>query len=444
MKRLKDPRVFLILAFLLIISVVPVIQLVNDALEGNGIRALDLFSQAPTAENLRSYEHSLESANWLAKLSRTWVLFAQFQWLNDGGEKVVVGKSGWYFYKPGLQYKLARRDLTKATSATNDPIRAIVNFRDQLAARGIRLIVMPVPDKESIYPDHLSSRAEFLRGILAPQTENLFTKLRAVDVEVIDLFKSFREARKQETSSSTEPLYLLQDTHWSPRGVKLAAQTAAHRLTELGWIKSGSVQYDERPVTVQRLGDVVRMLQVPAIERRLTPETVQCAQVVHHASGELYKDEADAEILVLGDSFTRIYQQDQPTAAGFVAHLAKELQRPLISLVNDGGGATLVREELSGRPAFLKGRKVVIWEFVERDIGLALKGWKPVKISIAAAPERATNVRNLAFPSLVPPRAWLQDLSLSPVAALPDFSVHRDHLPNYRAALPDRYQSPYW
>ncbi|MGZ8901408.1 MAG: alginate O-acetyltransferase AlgX-related protein, partial [Limisphaerales bacterium] len=116
------------------------------------------------------------------------------------------------------------------------------------------------------------------------------------------------------------------------------------------------------------------------------PESVHCAQVLRHDSGEPYKDEADAQILVLGDSFTRIYQQDQPTAAGFVAHLAKELKQPLISLINDGGGATLVREELSGRPAFLKGRKVVIWEFVERDIGLALKGWK--QITLGAAPAR--------------------------------------------------------
>jgi hypothetical protein len=380
MKHLKDPRVFLILAFLVIIAIVPVIQMVNDAREGNGIRAFDVFSQAPTAENLRSYEHSLESANWLAQLSRPWVQFAQFQWLNDGGEKVALGKSGWFFYKPGLQYKLARRDLTKPTAATNDPITAIVDFRDQLAARGIRLLVMPVPDKESIYPDHLSSRAEPLRGILAPQTENLFTKLRAANIEVVDLFTTFREARLQETSSSTEALYLLQDTHWSPKGVKLAAQTVAHQLTELAWVEPRTLQYDERPATVHRLGDIVRMLQVPAIERRIVPESVHCAQVVRHDSGEPYKDEPEAEILVLGDSFTRIYQQDQPTAAGFIAHLAKELKQPLISLVNDGGGATLVREELSERPAFLKNRKVVIWEFVERDIGLGLKGWKPVSL----------------------------------------------------------------
>lgn len=122
------------------------------------------------------------------------------------------------------------------------------------------------------------------------------------------------------------------------------------------------------------------MIQVPLIERRVQPETVPCVQVVRRDKNGLYSDAPEAEILVLGDSFVRIYQQDDPGAAGFIAHLAKELKQPLLSLVNDGGGSTLVRQELRGRPAFLKNRKLVLWEFVERDIGLGLEGWKLVPL----------------------------------------------------------------
>jgi hypothetical protein len=212
------------------------------------------------------------------------------------------------------------------------------------------------------------------------------SRLRAADVEVIDLFRAFAEAR-QRTNSDGVPLYLAQDTHWSPVGVDLAAKLVAHRLAELGWIQQGHVNYDERPAPVQRLGDIVRMLQVPLIERGMRPESVPSTQVIRHDNGEIYKDAPDAEILVLGDSFMRIYQQDKPTAAGFIAHLAKELKQPLKSLVNDGGGSTLVREELRGRPAFLKGTKVLLWEFVERDIGLGLEGWKLVHLPPAVTPE---------------------------------------------------------
>jgi hypothetical protein len=102
--------------------------------------------------------------------------------------------------------------------------------------------------------------------------------------------------------------------------------------------------------------------------------------VVRRDTGETYRDEAEAEILVLGDSFARVYQQDEPGAAGFIAHLAKELRQPLMAVVNDGGGSTLVRQELFHRPAFLHNKKVVLWEFVERDIGLGLEGWKRVPL----------------------------------------------------------------
>ena len=54
-----------------------------------------------------------------------------------------------------------------------------------------------------------------------------------------------------------------------------------------------------------------------------------------------------------------------------------------MALVNDGGGSTLVRQELRARPEFLKNKKVVLWEFVERDIGLGLEGWRLVPLARA-------------------------------------------------------------
>jgi hypothetical protein len=278
---------------------------------------------------------------------------------------------------------LARVESSKTASATNDPFAAIVNFRDQLAARGIQLVVMPAPNKESVYPDRLTPRAKGLRGVLAPRTQHLLDRLRAANVYVIDLFKGFADARQQSGSDSQASLYLAQDTHWSPAGVEVAAKAAAQRLLELGLTRSGQVNYNKRSAPVQRSGDILRMLQVPQIESRVKPETVPCCQVVRNDNGELYKDIPEAEILVLGDSFMRVYQRDEPGAAGFIAHLAKELKQPLMSLVNDGGGSTLVRQELRGRPTFLKYKKVVLWEFVERDIGLGIEGWKMVSLPSA-------------------------------------------------------------
>lgn len=380
MSRLRDPRWLLILLFLGIMASVPLVQVVLELRDEQGIRALEVFNQAPTAENLRAYERRLETANWAGRLSRPWLQFARFAWLKDGGEKTLIGRDGWFFYNPGLNYMLARPELWKPQTAPNDPVAAIVQFRDQLAARGIRLLLMPVPNKESIYPDRVTSRAEELHHVTSPRTAELLQRLRAANIELADLFTVFGQAREQTRSASSPFLYLAQDTHWSPAGVGLAAKTVAKRLLELGWVQSGKVEYREKAAPVQRLGDIVRMLQAPMIEQTMPPETVPCVQVLRADNSELYQDGAEAEVLILGDSFMRVYQQDTPGAAGFIAHLAKELKQPMMSVVNDGGGATLVREELRARPLFLRNKKVVIWEFVERDIGLGIKGWAHVNL----------------------------------------------------------------
>jgi hypothetical protein len=408
MQRLRNPNWLLTLLFIGMLGAVPLIQLLMEVRSDEGVIALEVFSQAPTAANLRAYEKKLEDTSWLGRLSRPWVQLAQFAWLKYGGEKVVVGSNGWYFFKPSLNYMLARPDLAGAAKSTNDPVAAIVDFRDQLATRGIHLIVMPVPNKDSIYPDRLTSRAKDRDTIMAPRTHivmpvpnkdsiypdrltsrakdrdtimsprtrDIMERLRATNVEVIDLFKQFSQARAQNDSNPETPLYLAQDTHWSPAGVDLAAKTVARRLTELGWLRPGQVDYGERPAPVQRTGDILRMLQTPGIERIIPPENVPASQIVRRDTSQLYKDEPNVDIVILGDSFMRIYQEDQPTAAGFIAHLAKELKQPILSLVNDGGGSTLVREELCARIAFLRNKKVLLWEFVERDISIGIKGWQ--------------------------------------------------------------------
>jgi len=239
---------------------------------------------------------------------------------------------------------------------------------------------MPAPNKESIYPDYLTRRERQGRVLMSPPTRNLLTRLKAAKVECVDLFALFAQARTNADRAGASALYLEQDSHWSPAGVGLAAQAVAKRLIEKGWVKSGKTPYCEKPRAVERLGDVLRMLQSPAIERSSVPERVPCLQVLREDSGMLYQDQADSEVLILGDSFLRIYQHDEPGGAGFIAHLAKELNQPLASLVSDGGASTLVRQELHGRPVLLKNKRVVVWEFVERDVRLGTEGWQQVPL----------------------------------------------------------------
>jgi hypothetical protein len=383
----RPAQVALFAFFLAFLSSGILIQTTVELWRRESVGALEVFHQKPTTANLRYYERGLEDASVVARVLRPLFQFVQFDWLRDGGEKALIGLHGWLFYKPGYRAMLARTD----SPITNDPIAAIVAWRDNLAARGIHLLVVPAPNKESLYPEYVTRRVVPGQTVMAPTTRDVLTRLKAANVNCVDLFALFAEARSRVAEPTAEPLYLEQDSHWSPAGIKLAAGAVAHQLLELNWIKRGGVEYRERPTTLERQGDILRMLQNPRLERRLPLERVQCAQVVRFGTDQLYQDYPQAEILILGDSFLRIFAQDDPGAAGFIAHLAKELSQPVASLVNNGGASTLVRQELFRRPRLLAGKKVVIWEFVERDLRLGTEGWQTVPLPPQEAATQTTD-----------------------------------------------------
>lgn len=375
-------QICLVASFVLVIFAVPITQAVIELVDGETPQCLDIFGDTPTAENLRAYEGTLESDSWFARTLRPLVRYARFVTLRDAGEKAVGGKDGWWFYRPGVRYLIERvRDDHKRNTGHDAALAAIVSFRDRLAARGTKLLIVPVPGKASVYPDRLAARVGRGEAAIHEHTARLVADLRKAGVEVLDAFDALvAERRSESTDRPHSPLYLQRDTHWTRRGLECVARVVASRLVKLGWVSRGTVKYADRTVSVQRQGDVLKMLRTPLIERAFAPQDVSCGQIVRLDTGEAYRDDPNSPVLVLGDSFLRIYERDEPGSAGFIAHLAKELGRPVASIINDGGASTLVRQELARKPELLAGKKLVIWEFVERDIRFGMEGWQEVPL----------------------------------------------------------------
>jgi SGNH hydrolase-like domain, acetyltransferase AlgX len=366
--------------FLAVIMAPGLIQTVTELGHGEQPRALDVFLEPPTARNLHTYEQSLEKTSLVVKQLRPWMQYLEWRFLADAGEKVVVGRDGWLFYRPSVRYVLERQTGAPESDSA-DPLPAIRSFRDQLQARGIRLLVVPVPNKECVYPGMLAKRAEDAGVVVCEQTRRLLDQLEQCGIDHVDLFEVFRRAKREESRSDPKRLYLAHDSHWSTEGARVAAGAVARRVLDGGTVNRGDHAYALRSVTVQRHADLVQMLQVPQIERALEPEILACLQVVQSDTRTPYRDRPESEVLILGDSFLRIYEQDEPGAAGFIAHVARELGQPLSSIVNDGGASTLVRQTLARRPALLSNKKLVIWEFAERDIRYGTEGWQIVPLA---------------------------------------------------------------
>jgi hypothetical protein len=233
----------------------------------------------------------------------------------------------------------------------------------------------------------------------------------------VDLFAAFQAVRENGgLTKNTGELYLVRDTHWTPRGAQLAAQMVAAKLGSMNLAPANRKEFRTQPVAVTRWGDILDMMQIPGLRGTFAPETVPCLQVLDPALGPMVPGASDrpgtycypgqqAAVLVLGDSFCRIYQYPEPQSlgeipaaaatgrpaesgakrllpgsAGFISHLALALKSPVDAIVSDGGAATDVRRKLSTNPEILEGKRVVVWEFVERDIALGAQGWEPVPL----------------------------------------------------------------
>ena len=155
---------FLVLAFLCVIAIPPIVQTVWEWRRDRHVQALELFYERPTSAHLRAYEQELEDASWLGNGVRPWVQYAQFAWFRDGGEKTLIGRDDWLFYRPGVRYATDRPTLPEA-EAVDQAHQAIVAFRDALAQRDIQLLVVIAPNKETVYPDMLSAQASDLESL---------------------------------------------------------------------------------------------------------------------------------------------------------------------------------------------------------------------------------------------------------------------------------------
>jgi len=317
------------------------------------------------------------------------------------GSKALAGADGFLFFNRSIQYVLGG-DLAKQKKERN-PVPVIGAFRKLLAQHGVDLLFVPVPTKVEIYPDKAASppdkaaspphkaasppdkaasqpgkdagMAAFAGKVVNPFERKFLLELAAEGVETVDLLPALLATRADDKS----PSYQAQDTHWTSRGLELAAKVVAERIRHYPWYKELAAHkraYHERDAPFSRHGDLQSRL--PENERaKYAPENLVGHQVVD-AAGNPYDDDPDSPVVLLGDSFTGVYQLMDCEHAGVSAHLAKEIGYPLDLVMSYGGGPN-VRQKLMRRgEAALGTKKLVIWMMTARDLYQFEEGWEPL------------------------------------------------------------------
>jgi alginate O-acetyltransferase complex protein AlgJ len=294
--------------------------------------------------------------------------------------KGLAGEDGFIFYRNELE-SVVGGDLGKQPAGKN-PLPVIADFARGLAARGVDFLFVPVPNKVEVFPERLEPKnASLVGGIVNPYARKFLQDLAAGGVEAIDLLPAFLAERGKD-KEAREPLYQPQDTHWTDRGLELAAHLVAERIKQYPWyaqLRQHPRRFAIKEASFTRLGDLHKNLPEPQ-KRRYKPQTLACRQVVN-ADGTPYEDDPDSPIVVLGDSFTGVYQLTDCEHAGVSAHIAREIGYP-VDLVMSYGGGPNVRQKLLRRGVGDLGKKrLVVWMMTSRDLFNHWEDWKPVDLS---------------------------------------------------------------
>jgi alginate O-acetyltransferase complex protein AlgJ len=284
---------------------------------------------------------------------------SMLQWVvaRDLGDGILLGKEGWMFLTAPLEPN------PHAEERAQEFCDLVVELRDHLRQKGVRLIIMPIPAKLTVMEHALPT------GVSAPAVLRTAHELLMMTLgqDAIDLTKIWRE------QDIAQP-FLRTDSHWSPDGSRVAAEAAAAVAGVL-------LPKDLRPYALRDLGshpdvgDLFRFVGVSAV--RLSQNTWERTlatrlHLIHrvHAMGVTHGEGAservfdtkgpppskDASVALLGTSYcaTRLFE-------GYVAHFSGGQMR--VDAVVGGGLYSAVKAALRRLESDASYPRTWIWEF---------------------------------------------------------------------------------
>jgi hypothetical protein len=284
-----------------------------------------------------------------------------------GDNRVLQTPQGWFFLNRSLEVVNVPDFAEKGAEA----VAAITDLSKKLEAKGIKLVFVPIPDKASVYPERIGGLTPLPAEEPNTATPALLAQLKTVGVATLDLLPAFRKA-------AATPLFLERDTHWTPFG----AETAAAALAEIVPDKKAS-PFQAAEVSASFKTDLTALLAEQA-QLSIQPTLVTAHQVRDAAGQPLdTANSPDSPVLVMGDSYSVIYENQHAKAAGLAAHLSLLIGQPVDLLARQGSGPDIVGdlgERALNDPEYLGKKKLVLWLMTERNLLNPPSAW--MKISL--------------------------------------------------------------
>lgn len=286
------------------------------------------------------------------------VLGSHSLWAQQG--TTIIGKNDWLFY----QYEMSD---TSHADAEDDSMALIAKLNRQLRANGINLLVTMVPLKMRVYAENLPDTVHFsdyMRGSYA----RMVGVLAAAQVNVANLNTTFLNSAAR---AGDAPFFFRLDTHWSPTGAMLAAETIKAAIENNVELKKSldalsvekfNITYGKRK-RPSRGRDLAEQLPpggpIFAAEM-VTPVSISRAQP---AKEDLLGNRLPGGITLVGSSYSHEW-------TGFPDALRYVLQRDILSVsVGADRGSWVGMESYLRDDSFqTKAPTLLLWELPERDM----------------------------------------------------------------------------
>jgi alginate O-acetyltransferase complex protein AlgJ len=294
------------------------------------------------------------SSAWLPEQAADLERAASWLWLHDTGPRVRPGCADWLFLNDEL---LPEKD---AQANADAKARAVIDVQNELHQRGIRLLVVIVPDKSRIAARQLCGLAR--PAALAPRVQDWNRFLYRAGVATLDLTTVLQ--------SLGAAAYLHTDTHWNELGARSAATAIAQQVLALDIRATPSAIFDvDTQPEAMRAGDLVHLAGIDWLPLNWQPQPDIVAATQFSERQQAGEDDLDdllgdadlPNIALIGTSFSR--------NSNFVGFLQLALGARIGSFAKDGGAFSGSANAYFSNPAFMQTPpKLVIWEIPERDL----------------------------------------------------------------------------
>jgi len=327
-------------------------------------RSLDT-SSAFRLETLASMEGSCPADAVTSKFRDA--LSAQLKKLPK--EQNAWESGGMLWFRRNANYLLA--DKISGQDSLHNPLPRLLELKKYLDSENIQLLVVPIPVKEEIYADKLVPGTPADRCVNVNGREFIREMLTA-GIDVLDLYPALMAAR-----AGDEPLhysYQRYDTHWALPGMLAALEQLAARVTQYSWYASsgaqpGSLQMQE--TSTVREGDLVAHL--PDAEKPKFAADTLAAMKVFKGS-EPYKGGKNAPILLMGDSFTGVFESVDQKSGGPGSLLAYATGLD-VQVVTSWGGGPGVYHRMMKMKKDMQSKRLVIYMMTARDFWQSPMEW---------------------------------------------------------------------